>query len=199
MSVNYGFVPEVLPAELLQLSRLGALEYQPNLGNNIPERFCWLFFTEVRIRIHWILIRHQRFSWMLIGIRIHRPNWIRIRNTGFHILKSVTFTFKLVLHPNKNNQCGGSGMFIPVPGSWFLPRPGSRFPVQKPIFKELLKFSPKKNFNMPSNIWVRDPGSGKKPIPNPGSRGEKGTGSRIPDPGSTILKTMKTTNKFYRN
>ena len=51
MSVNYGFVPEVLPAELLQLSRLGALEYQPNLGN-IPERFCWLFFTEVRIRIH---------------------------------------------------------------------------------------------------------------------------------------------------
>jgi hypothetical protein len=116
---------------------------------NIPERFCWLFFTEVRIRIHWILIRHQRFSWMLIGIRIHRPNWIRIRNTGFHILKSVTFTFKLVLHPNKNNQCGGSGMFIPDPGSWFLLIPD---PVQKPIFKELLKFSPKKNFNMPSNI-----------------------------------------------
>ena len=31
---------------------------------------------------------------------------------------------------------------------------------------------------------IRDPGSGirKKPIPDPGSRGHKGTGSRIPDP-----------------
>jgi hypothetical protein len=36
-------------------------------------------------------------------------------------------------------------------------------------------------FNMLSNIWVWDPGSGirKKPIPDPGSRGQKGTGSRI--------------------
>ena len=42
-----------------------------------------------------------------------------------------------------------------------------------------------------SKIWVwdqgsgiRDPGSGirKKPIPDPGSWGQKGTGSRIPDP-----------------
>jgi hypothetical protein len=31
---------------------------------------------------------------------------------------------------------------------------------------------------------IRDPRSGirKKPIPDPGSRGQKGTGSRIPDP-----------------
>jgi hypothetical protein len=31
---------------------------------------------------------------------------------------------------------------------------------------------------------IRDPGSGiqKKPIPDPGSRGQKGTGSQIPDP-----------------
>jgi hypothetical protein len=52
-----------------------------------------------------------------------------------------------------------------------------------PIFKELLKKNPKtqKIFNMLSNIWVWDPGSGirKKPIPDPGSRGQKGTGSRI--------------------
>jgi hypothetical protein len=34
-----------------------------------------------------------------------------------------------------------------------------------------------------SKIWVWDPGSEirKKPIPDPGSRGQKGTGSRIPD------------------
>jgi hypothetical protein len=30
-----------------------------------------------------------------------------------------------------------------------------------------------------SKIWVWDPGSGKKPIPDPGARGQKGTGSRI--------------------
>ncbi len=35
---------------------------------------------------------------------------------------------------------------------------------------------------------IRDPRSGiwKKPIPDPGSRGQKGTGSWIPDPGSRI-------------
>jgi hypothetical protein len=33
---------------------------------------------------------------------------------------------------------------------------------------------------------IRDPRSGirKKPIPDPGSMGQKGTGSRIPEPGS---------------
>ncbi len=38
-----------------------------------------------------------------------------------------------------------------------------------------------------SKIWVWDPGSGirKKPIPNPGYRGQKGTGSRIRNTGST--------------
>jgi hypothetical protein len=37
---------------------------------------------------------------------------------------------------------------------------------------------------MLSNIWVWDPGSGKNlfRIPDPGSRGQKGTGSRIQDP-----------------
>jgi hypothetical protein len=32
-----------------------------------------------------------------------------------------------------NKQCGGSGMFIPDPGSWFLPipDPGSRIPEPK--------------------------------------------------------------------
>ncbi len=32
---------------------------------------------------------------------------------------------------------------------------------------------------------IRDPGSGKKPIPDPGSRGQKG--HRIPDSGSATL------------
>ncbi len=47
------------------------------------------------------------------------------------------------------------------------------------IFKELLKFLPKK-ISICSQIYgfgIRDPG--KKPIPDPGSRRQKGTGSRI--------------------
>jgi hypothetical protein len=39
-----------------------------------------------------------------------------------------------------------------------------------------------------SRIWVWDPGSGK-PIPDPGSRGQKGTGSRIRILNTAITKT----------
>jgi hypothetical protein len=119
-------------------------------------------------------------------------------------------------------QCGGSGMFIPDPGSWILPipDPGSQIPDPKtatkdrggkkffvkpffvatnftklniilflicwrkkfgPIFHELLKFLPKKLSPSPQKygLGIRDPGSGKNlfRIPDPGSRGQKGTGS----------------------
>jgi hypothetical protein len=41
-------------------------------------------------------------------------------------------------------------------------------------------------------------GSGKKPSPDPGSgsRGQKGTGSRITDPGSWIRIRIRNTVKF---
>jgi hypothetical protein len=53
---------------------------------------------------------------------------------------------------------------------------------------------------------IRDPGSGKKPfrIPDPGSRGQKGTGSRIPDPDpqncflECETKTAMASLCFYR-
>jgi hypothetical protein len=50
----------------------------------------------------------------------------------------------------------------------------------RPIFQIVEVFT-QKIFNMLSNIWVWDPRSGirKKPIPDPGSGGQKGTGSRI--------------------
>ncbi len=62
-----------------------------------------------------------------------------------------------------------------------------------PIFKNCRTFYLKichlalKNMSLGSGI--RDQGSGirKKPIPDPGSRGQKGTGSRISDPGSPTL------------
>ncbi len=38
MSVKFGFVPEVVPPELLDLSRLGAVDYSPNLGGLPDDR-----------------------------------------------------------------------------------------------------------------------------------------------------------------
>jgi hypothetical protein len=49
-------------------------------------------------------------------------------------------------------------------------------------FQRIIELFTQKIVNKLSKIWVGDPGSGKKPIPDPGSRGQKGTGSRIPDP-----------------
>ncbi len=110
-----------------------------------------------------------------------------------------------------SSKCCGSGMFIPDPGSWFLPIPDPRFrnpdPKQQqkrgvkkklvvisffvacnftklniilflkcwrkkfgPIFKELWKFSSFQKYGF---------GIRKKLIPDPGYRGQKGTGSRI--------------------
>ncbi len=48
-------------------------------------------------------------------------------------------------------------------------------------FQRIIEVFTKKIFSMLSNIWVWDPGSEirKKPIPDPGSSGQKGTGSRL--------------------
>ncbi len=126
------------------------------------------------------------------------------------------------------NQCCRPGMFIPDPGSWFLPipDPGSRISdpgsknsnkregrkknschtffiainltkivnyfifemLNKQIwanFQIIIEFLPKQSSlalkNMGLGSGIRDPGSGKNLFrtPNPGSRGQKGTESRI--------------------
>jgi hypothetical protein len=46
-------------------------------------------------------------------------------------------------------------------------------------FQRIIELFAQKIFTKLSKVWVWDPGSGKKPIPDPGSRGQKGTGSRI--------------------
>ncbi len=93
------------------------------------------------------------------------------------------------------------------PGSWFLPIPdpgsktatkergGKKILVLKcrrkkfgPIFLRIIELFTQTFVKKLLKIWswdpgsrIRDPGSGirKKPIPDPGSRGQKGTGSRI--------------------
>jgi hypothetical protein len=70
-------------------------------------------------------------------------------------------------------------------------------------FQRIVEVFTQKMFNMLSNIWVwdlgfgiRDPRSGirKKPIPDPGSRGQKGTGSRI-----RIRNTVKNFDQTLKN
>jgi hypothetical protein len=84
------------------------------------------------------------------------------------------------------NQCCGLGMFIP--DSNFL-HPGSEFFPSRIRIKEFKYFKPKKWF-LSSRKY--DPGSSSwtriltfLSIPDPASRGQKGTGSqiRIRDPG----------------
>jgi hypothetical protein len=60
-----------------------------------------------------------------------------------------------------------------------------------PNFQRIVEVFTQKIFNMLSNIWVWDPRSGirKKPIPDPGSRGQKGTGSG--SGSATLLAKVK--------
>jgi hypothetical protein len=52
-------------------------------------------------------------------------------------------------------------------------------------FPRIIEDFTQKIVTKPSKIWVWDPGSEirKKPIPDPGSRDQKGTGSRIRNTG----------------
>jgi hypothetical protein len=63
MSVHYGFVPEPVPPELLELSRLSAANYSPNLGEIPDDRsshVCWLSFA-------WISLYLWEYSTLFLG------------------------------------------------------------------------------------------------------------------------------------
>jgi hypothetical protein len=57
MSVKYGFVPEVVPPELMELSRLAAVDYSPNLGDILDDRFSSCLLV---INFHFNKIRFQK-------------------------------------------------------------------------------------------------------------------------------------------
>jgi hypothetical protein len=62
-------------------------------------------------------------------------------------------------------------------------------------FQRIVELFTQKIVTKLSKIWVWDPGSGKKPIPDPGSRSQKGTGSQI-----RIRNTDKNELQYiYRN
>ncbi len=96
---------------------------------------------------------------------------------------SVLLLKLVVTSWNGKQQCCGSVMFIPVPG-FLIPDPGSRIPDPKTATKEKGKkiscptfFCSQKCHKIKNGFGIRDPG-----ILDPGSRGQKVTGSQIPDP-----------------
>jgi hypothetical protein len=92
-------------------------------------------------------------------------------------------------------QCCGSGMFIPDP-TFSIPDPGSEFFHSRYRIR-IKEFSilTQKNENM--EIRKYDPGCSSRipypdpyflPIPDPGSRGQKGSGSQIRNTGTISTK-----------
>ncbi len=115
-------------------------------------------------------------------------------------------------HSNTNGeyQCCGSGMFIPDPGSDFfpsrIPDPTCRHPESasknlsiltpqktKKWFLSSSKYDPgcSSRIRMLTFYPSRIPDPGVKKAPDPGSRGQKGTGSwiRIRNTGEYSIKT----------
>ncbi len=98
--------------------------------------------------------------------------------------------FDCLLIINSFLQCCGSGMFIPDP-TFF--HPGSRIPgfrirtvsIPDPHQKNLNILTPKKwflscrKYDPGFSSWIPDPDAYFLPIPDTGSRGQKGTGSWI--------------------
>ncbi len=70
-------------------------------------------------------------------------------------------------------------------------------------FQRIMKLFTQKIVNKLSKIWVWDPGSGseirKKPIPDPGSKGQKGTGSRIRNTADETRADLKLASDEYDN
>ncbi len=70
------------------------------------------------------------------------PNQTVPHTTPIPLLPPLYITISMIRIPlftlMRIRQCGGSGMFIPDPGSWFLPipDPGSRIPDPKTATKE---------------------------------------------------------------
>jgi hypothetical protein len=85
-----------------------------------------------------------------------------------------------------------SGMFIPDPGSEFFPFRIRIFFISEPGFatKDLSILTQKNLSKLSetlSGLFILIPDPDFLPIPDPGSRGLKGSGSRIPDPQHCLL------------
>ncbi len=89
--------------------------------------------------------------------------------------------------------CCGSGMFIPDPGSKFF-HPGSEFCPSRIRIKEFKYFNPKidsKLLEIWSGLLIPDPDTDFLSIPNPWSRGPKGTGSWIRNTAQSYAQCCK--------
>ncbi len=105
-------------------------------------------------------------------------------------------------------QCCGSGMFIPDPGSDFfpsrirIPDPNCLHPGSRIRIKEFKYLNPKKwfissrKYDPSCSSRIPDLDADFLPIPDPRSRGQKGTGSWIPDPDPQHWSQVKNIVNF---
>ncbi len=104
--------------------------------------------------------------------------------------------------PFRTMQCCGSGMFIPDPGSDFLPSripdPNRLHPGSRILIKEFKYFNQKKKWFLSSKKYdpgwssqIPDPGSGCWFSTHPGSRIQGSKRHPIPDPGSGTLRQCR--------
>ncbi len=82
-----------------------------------------------------------RSCFVFVTIRFRSSSMTCFSNsdaTDWYSLSKCRFKMWLWLKSRSNTQCCGSGMFIPDPGSWFLPipDPGSRIPYPKTATEE---------------------------------------------------------------
>jgi hypothetical protein len=99
-------------------------------------------------------------------------------------------------------------MFIPDPGSDFFPSrvldPNFFHPGSRIRNKEFKCFNPKKwfvssrKYDLGCSSRIPDPDPDFLPIPDPGSRGQKGTGSRIRIRNTDNRSTYKKLHTFLK-
>ncbi len=112
-------------------------------------------------------------------------------------ISRIYVVFTSVADPGCLSRIPDPGCLSRIPDPTFfhprsrIPDPNCLHPGSRILIKEFKYFNPKESKKMVSKlkkIWsglfIPDPGSGcwLSPIPDPGSRGQKGTQSRIPDP-----------------
>jgi hypothetical protein len=95
-------------------------------------------------------------------------------------------------------ECCGSGMFIPDPGSDFfpsrIPDPNCLHPGSRILIKEFKYFNTKKGKKMVLSSKKYNPGCSSRirmlTFSHPGSRGQKGTQSRIRNTGRIRINRL---------
>ncbi len=107
----------------------------------MKSRFTFAFFVvnfpcldpdSNSVGIHWPILNPDHKYWFFVTSQLFKARFLWVWRTG-NCRSAIFSAFSSELRYSESEhlcfkQCGGSGMFIPDPGSWFLaiPDPGSK-------------------------------------------------------------------------